>query len=72
MTASLLHGWFGWPDGAVLTNLIASALWVPLTFVLTLRHFRCQHCWRPARVPVSGTHYHVCKKHAIEHGHVHP
>lgn len=22
----LLHDWFGWPDGAVLTNLIASAI----------------------------------------------
>lgn len=28
MIASTLHDWFGWPDGAVLTNLIASALWV--------------------------------------------
>jgi len=28
MVAALLHDWFGWPLGAVLTNLIASALWV--------------------------------------------
>lgn len=26
--ASVLQDWFGWPDGAVLTNLIASAIWV--------------------------------------------
>jgi hypothetical protein len=25
--ASLLHDWFSWPDGAVLTNLIASFVW---------------------------------------------
>jgi len=68
----MLHDWFGWPDGAVLTNLIASALTVVPTVFLTLRHFRCLHCWRPARVPVSGTPHHVCKKHAAEHGHAHP
>jgi ABC-type nickel/cobalt efflux system permease component RcnA len=28
VTASLVHDWFGWPDGAVLTNLIASAICV--------------------------------------------
>lgn len=24
----IAHDWFSWPDGAVLTNLVASAIWV--------------------------------------------
>lgn len=27
MIGSVVHDWFGWPDGAVLTNLIASLVW---------------------------------------------
>lgn len=30
MIASLLHDWFAWPDGSVLTNLIASGICVGL------------------------------------------
>lgn len=30
MIASLVHDWFGWPNGAVLTNLVASAICVAL------------------------------------------
>lgn len=30
MVASLLHDWFAWPDGAVLTNLVASAICIGL------------------------------------------
>ena len=30
MIASLTHDWFGWPNGAVLTNLVASAICILL------------------------------------------
>lgn len=73
MTASLVHDWLGWDDGAVLTNLIASAVWVPLTYLVALRHLHCieRGCYRPGTVPVKGTPHKVCRKHAIEQGHVH-
>lgn len=28
MIAGIFHDWFGWPNGAVLTNLVASAICV--------------------------------------------
>lgn len=71
MTGSLLHDWFGWDGGAVLTNLIASALWVPLTALWVHRHLKCRDCLRPGTVPVPGSVHKVCKKHALEHGHTH-
>ncbi len=69
--ASLLHDWFGWDSGSVLTNLIASAIWVIPTGVYAHRHFRCLYCIRPTTVPIQGTPHKSCKKHALEHGHVH-
>lgn len=66
-----LHDWFGWANGSVLTNLIASALWVPLTGLWLHRHLKCRDCWRPGVVPVPGEIHKVCKHHAIEHGHTH-
>lgn len=30
IVAAFLHDWFAWPNGAVLTNLVASAIWVSL------------------------------------------
>lgn len=71
MIAGLLHDWFAWPDGAVLTNLVASAIGIVLGYLVALRHLKCRDCWRPGRVPVSGQVHHVCKKHAIEQGHAH-
>lgn len=29
---SLIRTWFGWPDGSVLTNLVASLLWAVPVF----------------------------------------
>jgi hypothetical protein len=71
MTASVLNDWFNWRTGAVMTNLYASALWVPLTALWLHRHFKCRDCWRPATVPVPGTVRKVCRKHALEQGHTH-
>ena len=74
MTVMLIvHDWFGWPDGAVLTNLVASAIWVIPTYLLALRHLHCveKGCYRPATVPVPGTVHKVCKRHARERGHTH-
>lgn len=73
IAASLLQQWFGWPDGSVLTNLIASALWVPLGYVTLLRHLHCveKGCFRPATVPVEGSVHKQCKKHATKHGNTH-
>jgi hypothetical protein len=71
MWASLLNDWFGFPNGSVLTNLVASVLVGAPTVFLTLRHLRCRYCWRPARIPIAGTPHHACKRHAREHGHVH-
>jgi hypothetical protein len=70
---ALIHEWFGWPNGAVLTNLIASAVWVPITYVSLLRHLHCHEkgCIRPATVPIPGTVHKHCRKHALEQGHVH-
>lgn len=71
MLASVLHDWFGWDAGAVLTNLIASAIWVAPGALWLHSHLKCRDCWRPASVPVKGTHHKVCKVHAIKHGHTH-
>lgn len=71
MIASLLNDWFNWRHGAVMTNLYASAIWVTPTAVYVHFHFKCRDCWRPAHVPVKGTHHKVCRKHAAEQGHVH-
>jgi len=73
MIFSYLHDWFGVPDGAVLTNLIASALWVPLTYIFALRHLHCveKKCYRPGTVPIPGTVHKKCKVHAQQSGHTH-
>ena len=71
IVASLIHDWFGWDAGSVLTNLVASMIWVIPTAIWAHRVFRCHYCWRPARVPIKGTPHHSCRKHAIEKGHVH-
>lgn len=39
----LLHDWFGWPDGAVLTNLIASAICVAFGAWRLWKHLRGVH-----------------------------
>lgn len=72
-SVTVLHDWFGWDSGAVLTNLIASALWVPIAWILALRHLHCveRGCYRPATVPVPNTVHKVCKKHAEIKGHTH-
>lgn len=73
MTAALLEDWFGWPLGAVLTNLVASAIWVIPTYLLALRHLHCveRGCFRPATVPVPGTVHKRCKRHATATGVTH-
>ncbi len=71
MIASVFSDWFGWDAGAVLTNLVASAVWVPLTALWVHRHIRCVECHRIGTVPVPGTVHKVCKKHALEQGHTH-
>jgi hypothetical protein len=70
----LFSDWFGWDSGAVLTNLVASVIWVPLTYFFALRHLHCveKGCFRPATVPISGTVHKHCKKHATICGTVHP
>jgi hypothetical protein len=40
---TLLHDWFAWPDGSVLTNLIASAIWFIPGFFVGLRHAKKIH-----------------------------
>jgi hypothetical protein len=73
LTASLARDWFQWDTGAVLTNLVASAIWVPLTYMVALRHLHCveRGCYRPATVPIKGTTGKACKKHAALKGHTH-
>lgn len=39
----LLHDWFSWPDGSVLTNLIASAVWFVPGFLVGLHHAKKLH-----------------------------
>jgi hypothetical protein len=72
VTAVLWH-LFDWPTGSVLTNLIASAIWVIPTYMLALRHLHCieRGCYRPATVPVKNTPHKRCKRHATVHGDVH-
>ncbi len=72
VTAVLWH-WFDFPGGGVLQNIIASAVWVPVTYLALLRHLHCveRGCFRPATVPVSGTVHKRCKKHAGKCGDVH-
>lgn len=39
----LLSDWFGWPDGSVLTNLIASAMWFVPGFLFGMHHTKALH-----------------------------
>jgi hypothetical protein len=40
----LLHNWFGWPDGSVLTNLVASAICFAAGWWFALRkHVKALH-----------------------------
>ncbi len=73
MMASLLSDWFGWDSGSVLTNLVASAIWVTPVYLLALRHLHCveRGCLRPATVPVPNTVHKRCKKHATATGVTH-
>jgi len=73
MLLAFLYHWFDWPQGSVLTNLIASVVWVPLTYMAMLRKLHCSQkgCIRIGTVPVPGTVHKVCKKHAKEQGHTH-
>ncbi len=73
MIGSVLRDWFGWDGGSVLTNLIASALWVAPVYLIALRHLHCveRGCYRPATVPVPGSVHKCCKKHATAHGYTH-
>lgn len=43
MIASVLRDWFGWDGGAVLTNLVASALWFVPGFLFGLHHAKKLH-----------------------------
>lgn len=69
----LIQSWFSFPDGGIWSNLVASALWVPITYLGILRHLHCKEkgCFRHGVVPVEGTVHKVCKKHAVEAGHTH-
>ena len=69
--ATLWRAWFGWYDGGIWTNLLASAVCFALGYFVALRHLKCRDCWRPAHVPVRGTVHKVCRKHALELGHTH-
>lgn len=73
MIHHILTSWFAFPDGGIWSNLVASALWVPVTYVSLLRHLHCREsgCFRPGTVPVKGTPHKVCKKHAGQGGHTH-
>lgn len=68
---SLWQSWFAWPNGGVWSNLVASAITFGLGYLVAAWHFKCVHCWRPGRVPVKGTVHHVCRRHAVKHGHTH-
>jgi hypothetical protein len=39
----LLHDWFGWPDGSVLTNLVASAICVGVGVWRLVKSHRALH-----------------------------
>ena len=43
MTASLWQSWFGWPNGAVLTNLVASAICIGAGVWKIVRSHRALH-----------------------------
>ena len=69
---ALWHAWFDLKNGAVLTNLVASAICLVSGYLVALRHFRCVYCRRrPGRVPVKGTVHHACRRCALERGHSH-
>lgn len=73
LIATFLRDWFGFPDGSVLTNLVAAAVWVAPTYLLALRHLHCceRGCFRPGTVKIAGTVHKKCKKHARASGHTH-
>jgi hypothetical protein len=73
MIHQILQGWFGLPNGAVYSNLVAAIIWVPVAWIAALRHLHCieKGCYRPATVPVPGTVHKICKKHAPKLGVTH-
>ena len=40
VAGTFLHDWFGWPDGAVLTNLVATAICVAFGWRKIVKLFR--------------------------------
>lgn len=61
MLASLFHDWFGWPDGAVLTNLVASVICVGFGVWRIVKSHRRLH------KRLDALHTHVLDLHA-HHG----
>jgi hypothetical protein len=40
---SVLHSWFGWPDGGIWSNLVASAIWAIPTGFFAAKKIRKMH-----------------------------
>jgi hypothetical protein len=61
----------GWLYLNVLGNLIASLIWAVPTVWVLYRKWTCNlpHCARVAHVPVSGTTFHSCRRHATAEHH---
>ena len=67
-----LHFFFGWYEGAVWSNILASVLWAGPPVVYFWWHSRCRVIWcpRPGQHPVGGTTWKVCARHhKPEHHH---
>ena len=59
----VLHDWFGFPDGAVLTNLVASLLWAGVAirklFQIHRSSEQAKHHAEQAHLHAKATHDHV-------------
>ena len=56
-----------WHHGAVYGNIVAVPICAVISYIVVLRkHVECRQpgCLRFAKVPVTGTHYKTCVKHA--------
>lgn len=63
MTGSFLTVWFGWPNGAVLTNLVASAIWLGFAAWRLLRKMNAIH----EHVQRVHDHVKLVHQHQIDH-----
>ena len=57
----VIHDWFGFPDGAVLTNLVASLLWAG---VAIRKLFQIHRTSELARHHAEQAHAHAAQAHA--------